>query len=126
MSYSLREYLKSIEKKLRDDMKLTQEQWDLVKDNLRDYCSYGDKILKEFLHREDIDVDAEFDNLSEDDKLAICEAVIRKILEDCDTKKKSKKKKQKSSESDSDADGNSTEDEEAEEEELEVACGEGD
>lgn len=110
-------------------MKLTQEQWDLVKDNLRDYCHYGDEILKEFLHKTDIDADAEFENLDEDDKIAICEAVIRKILDDCDVEPKPKKKEKKKdseeeSDAESDADGN--EDEAVTEEELETVCGEGD
>lgn len=121
MSYSVREYVKLAEKRLRQKLGLTQEQWDLVKDNLRTYCKYSDELLKQYLGRKDIDVDEEFDKLSDEEKFEIVRALVIEIL-----KKVGKpiKKEIEDKETDDDDDSDSTsESEDVEEtEEEQVAC----
>ncbi len=122
MSLSWRERLKNAQRRIGEQLGLTQEDWNFIWENIGAFCSLSDERIREVLEgegrpltQEEVDKlvdelpDYQFDELTQD--------VILEVLENYGYKLKKKSKKKQKEEAE--AEESTEEDEEIEEEQKE-------
>ena len=120
MSQTWREMIKRKKKELRDRLKLSQEDWDFIQNNIGEFCRESDEQVR-LVYGDRCDVDKEVAGMTEYQFLQMTEEVIRVVLERLKKKKKKKKQKEKEKETEK-TDEEKANQEEEEQQEKEVEC----
>ena len=118
MSQTWREMIKRKKKELRDRLKLSQEDWDFIQNNIGEFCRESDEQVR-LVYGDRCDIDKEVAGMTEYQFNQMTEEVIRVVLERLKHKKKKKKQKEKETEKTDEEKANQ---EEEEQQEQEVEC----
>lgn len=126
MSLSWRERLKNAQRRIGEQLGLTQEDWNFVWENIGAFCSLSDERIREVLEgegrpltQEEVDKlveelpDYQFDEMTQDIILEVLEKYGYKL------KKKSKKKQKQEAEAEKESESENEDETENEEEQTE-------
>lgn len=120
MSFNWREMIKRayIKKELKEKLKLSEEDWNFIQDNIGEFCRESDAQVR-LIYGDNCNVDDVVKNMTEYEFMEMSQEVLRKVLERLRYKKKKKKKQKEKEEQTDEEKSNEQEDEEHAEEEIE-------